>query len=707
MINRAFPAWLTQHPWRAWLGGGTVLLLVSVAALTIVAPRVPPHAFHVREGDAVVMEPGMYYVQLRATDGVRLWVDDRLVIDQSAPGEHEYAAALDLVRGLHPIRVENSGSGFHLSWAPPSSREDFVDVPVLTPQNPPLTYDDVARAKAYPVVIAVVWSAWVASGLTLALFSLLRRLVAPDAWRGLRGWPMVLLALVAVVMLAWGVEIGAAPWRNWAPDELRPDELLYAASQWFSGGWSTLYPPVQFYLVDLVLSPFLVLAGLHRISLADDHTLETIHVLARCLSVLMALLTVFLTALLAEITVGSRRGVFAGAFLVAVPVFVFYSKTTNVDMPYVFWLALAMVVLVVALRSRRVSHYALLGGVVALAVATKDQAYGFFAGAAVALVWSIMREAPADWGCPRRIVFAFRDRRLWAGLLVCALVYVFAIGLLWNPAGVSEHVRRVLVGPQTFRMYPRTPAGIVDVVMMSLVVLSSTLGPVVVVFALIGLTVAIAKPKAHRELLVLLALLASYLATFVAIVGYVYDRFLLGFAVAAAVFAALGLDVTLRTIRHRGLRATAAAAAILLALLPAITLNWRVVADSRRQVEQWMVANLTADPFIHAVGLRMYLPNLYAYRHELAMDANAARMLQHDPDVVLINEQYLTRTGRRGARDVLRALSDAGYKEVFAAGGTAAEPRWVRIARFGTAMDPMFSNLEKIDPPLRVWRRGQ
>ena len=732
---------MRNHPWRVWLVAGAILLAGSLWALNYSASHFPERGMlasifrgadpggepvlvtHdedldpircarlagldprapfsvVWQGSAVVTEAGRYHLRVLADDGASVWIDDQLALEEISAGQHELSKALDLAPGLHTLRVRyvqfTGDAAFHLSWAPPASREDFADLLVAPPADPPLNFRRVGKALHYPIIVAVSWSAWIAAGLVLAFFA---------ALPVVRHRLVLFIALLSIALLGIGVGVGAAPWRNWAPDELGPLDVLFAASQWFGSGWSSLYPPVHFYLLSVIAAPFLLLADWGWLSLEDATTLATLHVVGRYLSVVMAMLTLVLTALIGEMTVGARRGAIAAVFLLSVPIFVFYGKTTNVDMPYLFWVALATLMLVRAIQSRSVRDYALLGAAVALAVATKDQAYGFFPGAAAVLLWVVASETPAEWSWPKRLVATVRDRRLWSGLLACIAVYVLVSGVLWNPEGVKAHFTMIVQGPQPFRMFPRTVAGIADLGVTTLAVLASTLGPVTLIFAIAGLTVAVVQPRRYRELLILLALLASYFLTFMTVVGYVYDRFLLGFALVAALFAALGLDAAMRAFRREGVRVTIAVVALALALLPSIVLNSRIVFDSRLRAEQWMADNLTDDPLIIGVGMRTYLPNLYRFRHQVEADTSPADVVKHNADVVVLNEQWLERNGENGARDMQRALTDAGYREVFAAGGDRRQSTWERAARAGTTLRSLFSNLEKISPPLSIWKK--
>jgi hypothetical protein len=452
--------------------------------------------------------------------------------------------------------------------------------------------------------------------------------------------------------------------------------------------------------------PFLLLDRLGVLRVDALSTQAVMHVVARAVSVVMAMLTLLVTAVIAEATIGKQRALAATAFLLSVPVFVLYAKTTNVDMPYLFWFALAMLVLVRAVRTRAVSDHVLLGGVVACAVATKDQAYGFFPGAALVVAWYVWRDTPGEWPWMKRTLAVGGDKRLWAGLATCLGLYALLAGVVWNPEGVRNHVA-FLVGDasQPYRMFPQSAAGMGDLLVTTLTIASATLGPIVLGFAVVGLAIAASDVTRYRDLLLLLAPIATYFVSFVAVVGYVYDRFLLGPAVVAALFAALGFDVTLRAIRNSNVRAAVAAAVLALALLPSVVVNWRLVHDSRRAAEEWMTT-LGDDPFVLAIGPRQYLPNLHPFRHQLTIDTSPRALLKWNADVVVVYESWLARHGAEGAAASVQALEQGGYAKVFTRAGPPPQGWLGRLAGIGRSIDPVYSNLEKIGPPLSIWRRS-
>jgi hypothetical protein len=231
-----------------------------------------------------------------------------------------------------------------------------------------------------------------------------------------------------------------------------------------------------------------------------------------------------------------------------------------------------------------------------------------------------------------------------------------------------------------------------ELAMATLTILPAALGPMCAAFAVVGLGVALWQPRRFRLVLLLLLLAVGYLVTFVAVVGYVYDRFLLGVALPAALLAAMGFDLVMQAIPNARARTAVAAGLLVLAIWPAIDLNWRIATDSRREVETWLAARIASDPYVVGAGLHVYLPNLHPFRHVVDTRPGVAALLEWDADLIVLNEEWLNRSGETLA-GAARALETAGYQRVFAAGRESTE-------------EP-FSNVEKISPPLSVWQRQQ
>lgn len=77
------------------------------------APQIPDDNFSARWTRTVSFDTGTHRFHAQADDGVRVWVDDRLVIDewQTSTGEAGYSADVYLSGGNHDIRVEYYEAG--------------------------------------------------------------------------------------------------------------------------------------------------------------------------------------------------------------------------------------------------------------------------------------------------------------------------------------------------------------------------------------------------------------------------------------------------------------------------------------------------------------------------------------------------------------------------------------------------------------------
>jgi len=77
------------------------------------APEIQPDNFSARWTRSMYLEAGTYRFHAQADDGVRVWVDGRLIIDEwhLSSGEQDYTADVPLTRGTHDVRVEYFEAG--------------------------------------------------------------------------------------------------------------------------------------------------------------------------------------------------------------------------------------------------------------------------------------------------------------------------------------------------------------------------------------------------------------------------------------------------------------------------------------------------------------------------------------------------------------------------------------------------------------------
>lgn len=658
----------------------------------------------------VTEETGMHRLRVRVDDGVTLWVDETPLIDQPGNvGQIDVMGQIHLARGLHSFRlryVQHGGDSLlRVSWALPSYREEFLPLLLAADAEPRPLFRRIEKARAYPLRVAVLWSLWVIAGLALGggrLLAMLagRRIPAVLGWRALAA-----LAVVALPLLALPLHVGVDPWRGWGPDEIRPRDALAAASQGFAGGWFHLYPPLHFYLLGLVNAPMMLLEAWDVLDYGNPNVIEAIHTVDRAVSVMLAWVTLLSVATLAARVATPRTALLAPFILSGIPLFGFYARTTNTDMPYTFWVCAAALGLSNATRRRTVRNHAVLGAVAAAAMASKDQAYGYFTGPAVLLLWLSWRET-VDSPRLQRVWRTATDRRLWAGLVACLGLYTLLLGIWWNPQGVLAHFE-LITGPASvpFRMFPPTLDGYAQLAATTASLLGQAVGPFVVAAGTIGMGVTVSSGASRQCLGGLVVMTAGYLTTFVGAVGYVYDRFLVAVLPLVALLAARGTASGLDRISRAHVRSAVTVLVLSAYLTPGALLVVRQLSDTRFEAETWMRDHLLDDPLVLGVGTALYLPNLYPFQHRIVPTAAVAELLEWNPRVIVLNGDWLDRPGQPPRSMVTQDLARAGFEQMYTVERIPAVRRLWPLLASGLHIHPLYSNLGKLSPPLSVWVR--
>ena len=106
-------------------------------------------------------------------------------------------------------------------------------------------------------------------------------------------------ALTTALLMTWALATSAMTWglpdgRGWAPDEIIPGTVIAGLTAWFSDGWHSIYPPLHFYLLAIVLLPFQIGAHVGLLDLSSTQTYLAMFLLQRGVSVVLAGATLYL-----------------------------------------------------------------------------------------------------------------------------------------------------------------------------------------------------------------------------------------------------------------------------------------------------------------------------------------------------------------------------------------------------------------------------
>jgi len=512
----------------------------------------------------------------------------------------------------------------------------------------------------------------------------------------------------SVLLDAWGLGWGLAGDYSWAPDELLPAAVRAGLEQHFSGGWHEKYGPFHYAVLGAAYEPVIVARRLGLVH-ADGPDLDrTLALVGRLVSLLMATGTVWLVARVGRELGDAWAGVLAAALLACSATFVFYAKTANLDVPYLFWFALSLLFYVRLLDRHRLRDYVLFAASAAAAVATKDQAYGLYVLTAPAVVAALYRRRRAEG-----------DRRLWTTLTDARLVIAGGVGVVvllvldnvvFNPEGFLAHLR-LIAGPAShpFRMFTNDLSGHVALMRQTVRHLAFAMGLPALLVCGAGVAAALARPRPNARWLSLLVPAVSYVVTFLNVVLYGYDRFVLPLSMVLGLFGGALLARGLRSAPPRRTAAAVLAVAVFAySLLYAASVDRLLTHDSRYAVERWMARNVPPGAMVAAVGPLGYLPRLDRHRWR-RLGPSVARVVQVHPDYVLVNADYAARadpgTGERELYDALFA-GRLGYRLALR---ERTPPGWSLIdpAVLGRdEPDRIFSNLDKVNPEICVFVRA-
>ncbi len=244
----------------------------------------------------------------------------------------------------------------------------------------------------------------------------------------------------------WGLPAGN---QTWAADAIRPAAPLSVVwrllhEPWNSGWFWFKYPLGHVLVLAAAYAPYvgwLWLSGQlahpvpeYPFGLSDAvAVMTTFALIGRLVTAFMGAASVVLVCEIVRPITGRRGSVPAALCVAFVYPFVFYAHTTNVEVPYLFWMLLALLGAVrVGLGDGRRRWWVLLGIGAAMSFSTKEIGAGAFAGMAVALA---------------ALQFAHRrDWSPWFGGVVlagvaAAVTLIVANAVPLNPSGFLNRLR--------------------------------------------------------------------------------------------------------------------------------------------------------------------------------------------------------------------------------------------------------------------------
>ena len=491
------------------------------------------------------------------------------------------------------------------------------------------------------------------------------------AWlTSIAGIPLLAVLIVATinfsVAFTWGMPQATSSdtMSTWQIDTIAPVQPLTEAYYRFTREGAELveYPLFHYVILDVVFAPYVAYQYLTGGLVNPDgdfpygamnprEFFTSLTLIARSLSLAMAL---GIVVAVFEITrhLFSRNAAIWSALLAAlIAPLSYYAKTSNLDVPYLFWTLLAIWQIVLIANNGKLYNYISFAAFAAFAVATKDQAYGFYVCTPLLLIYLHARNtAPSpNWSTILRSAIS-------KPIVLTALVGIvfFSLGnnlLFGGFDGFVRHIDFARAFYDTQLHDSTTPLleAQLQLVARSIAVVLQFLGPFTLLLVIAGLLLTIAE-RGYVGICILLLPAASYYLFVLVPAGVVLPRYLLGPAILLLPFAGHALAQLLTIGPFLGY--ATAFLAVATQVLLSVHLSFTLLSDSRLLMANWIRANVPTGSSIETSVQQRYLPHLgIRYRvsvvgnsfdgitHDtLPEDLTAARLTERKPDYVLVIE---------------------------------------------------------------------
>lgn len=519
------------------------------------------------------------------------------------------------------------------------------------------------------------------------------------------------LALVGILLISLFLNVFGLWWgmpnyySGWAADEIVPAQVQNGMAKAFSHGWNDVYPPFHFYLLTLFYSPLFLFQQIHPMP-SDDLNTVLIY-LGRILSVLMGCGIVLLVYFCGREIYDELPALIAAGLTACIAPFVYYAKTLNVDVPYVFWVIGSLLFFIRILKNHRLRDYLGFAVTAVLAVCTKDQAYGFYVLSPLPILWSRHAFEKRRNGSAHPIATLFNGKNL-AALGAGAIVFILIQNLIFNGDGFIAHFQFITGPAKIYENYAHTVAGHAGLAWQSIKQLLFSFGWPSFLLCCAGVGYALLQWKKNRLLLVLLIPAVSYDIFFINVILHDFDRYFLAVGIILTLF---GGKIAAAGVRSRSLGKPVSLA--LLALLGvysawyALSVDLAMVHDSRYYAEAWIQKNLPPQASIVLADDRAFLPRDYQWDGQNCVYVpryiSMGKLKSLNPDYLVVNA-YLQ---KRMNAQFYAALKDESspYAQIF---GYRWQSKYLLLDRddmYKNGKRTIVTNLDKINPDIEIFQR--
>ncbi len=538
---------------------------------------------------------------------------------------------------------------------------------------------------------------------------------------------MLLCAALALVALLpawrWGLPYASSivTIRGWDVDSIAGMGVLAELHNLTIAArddWYVAYPLFHYLVLALVYAPYLLgllatgqlrdPSGEYPFGFADPvASIATLNAIGHAVSIAMGCGAICAVFILSRRLFGVRAGWIAAAISLFSAPFMFYSRTGNLDVPVLFWVLLSFVAIERAWTDGLTTRRALwCGTLAALAVATKDQAYGLLVPPLVALCIRTVRLARST---PPEHVGISPIRSLLALVGSGFAAFVVAGGIVIRPDRFLRHLDYIRNFENTFAnvrhrtdltvLRDATVGGTLDLGSDIVRALTAAVSWPVLATGLAGLVVCWRGTTSVRWLA---ASALGFGALVIVPVHHMQYRYALAPACIAAILAAGALSrLHARGPSGRVVADAGAVALILSSAVGGVEVTHAMLTDARRDASTWLAAHVVAGDTVGFFGRPHQLPYIPRGVHAemLGVDTDAAADLQRiRPRWIVVAPDYFSESTRKRSIFLPAAVYD-GLQD-----GSLG---WTRAQRFQSPslLGRPLPYLPYVNPLVQVFKR--
>jgi len=507
--------------------------------------------------------------------------------------------------------------------------------------------------------------------------------------------------LLSLCLSLIGIWWGLPSYRGWAPDEILPSRVLEGMDQWFSNNWADKYPPLQYYLLSLLYLPFVLLQKLKVLDLSQISIYTALFSMGRLLSAAMATATVYLVYRCGLEIYDKRSSLFAALITALIVPFVYYSKTVNLDVPFIFWFVWSVFFFFRILKTHAAKSYGLFALTAACSICTKDQAYALYILPPLVILLSRWLEQKKA-GRSRAFVSALFNRNNLYALALAVSAFLIIHNLLFNAQGFLNHFR-MITGPlsQDYKIYENTLSGHLRLLWATLRQIQFCHGWPLLVVCGFGLIASVLRTKKNLLLLASTAFAFSYYLFYINIILYNYDRFNIPICIVLAFFGGKALSGAMGTAQKFAAGKRAGLFLIFgFSFLYAASVDVMMVKDSRYHIERWMRKNIPSNAVVGVASPLEYVPRLEKFKWFALRPSPGSSQEMRKADFILFNVDYSQSFAENTPGHLFFTQLDRGRGGYALAFHYQTALNWLFLKT-----DRVLTNIRAINPEIKIFRR--